>query len=68
LTETLIKISQVKKPSDLQLQINQVYVGRPTAEVENGLLGVEAFVSLDQLFDGTYIKNNMLIVGISIYD
>jgi hypothetical protein len=54
--------------SDLQLQINQMYIGRPLAETENGLLGVEAFVSLDQLFDGTYIQNDSLVVGISIYD
>lgn len=52
----------------LQLQINHFYVGRPSLEQENGLLGVEAFVSLDQLFDGSYIRNDTLIVGISIYD
>ncbi|KAI6170779.1 TNF receptor-associated factor 4-like isoform X3 [Aphelenchoides bicaudatus] len=55
-------------PNTEALQINQLYLRRPQLEEENGLLGVESFVSLDQLFDGTYIQNDTMIVGISIYD
>ncbi|KAI6242320.1 hypothetical protein M3Y99_00247100 [Aphelenchoides fujianensis] len=48
--------------------INEAYVGRPFGADSNGILGVEAFVSLDQLYDGHYIAEDTIVVGVAVYD
>ncbi|KAI6212382.1 hypothetical protein M3Y94_00016100 [Aphelenchoides besseyi] len=48
--------------------INEAYVGRPTSDDSNGILGVESFVSLDKLYDGNYIVDDQIVVGVAVYE